>query len=248
MPRSLFLASLLSVPALCLAGHGSHEESAHEASAPKAAAARSAAQVPTPSSGSVADMPVFVRDQVQRLIDGNRRFMDGRPLNMDRDAARRGEVAKGQKPFAIVLTCSDSRVPPELLFDQGLGQLFVVRTAGNVADDIALGSIEYAAEHLHVKLIVVLGHERCGAVEATVKGGELPGHIAAIGAKIKPAVAIGKAFPGDPVDNCVRANVVNVMTGLRDSKPILAEMVEKGELAVVGARYDLDDGSVSWIP
>jgi carbonic anhydrase len=193
-------------------------------------------------------MPSFVRDQVQRLIDGNRRYAEGRPLNMDRNAARRGEIAKGQKPFAIVLTCSDSRVPPELLFDQGLGQLFVIRTAGNVTDDIALGSIEYAAEHLNTRLIVVLGHERCGAVEATVKGGELPGHIGAIGAKIKPAVAIGKAFPGDQVDNCVRANIVNVMTGLRESKPILAEMVEKGEVAVVGARYDLDDGLVTWIP
>ncbi|MEN9355497.1 MAG: hypothetical protein RL318_2822, partial [Fibrobacterota bacterium] len=213
---------------------------------------RTAASRPVPAAAAnvsgTPEFPEFVKPQVQRLVDGNKRFLDGRSLNIERDAGRRLEVAKGQHPFAIILTCSDSRVPPEILFDQGLGELFVVRTAGNVADDIALGSMEYAAEHLNVKLIVVLGHERCGAVQATVDGGELPGHISSIGAKIKPAVAIGKAFPGDKVDNCVRANVVNVMSGLRESKPILAHLIEKGELAVVGARYDLDDGTMTWIP
>lgn len=254
MNKPFFLATLLMLPPLVLASNGHDEAPSHPAPsghgthpgkiAPKTPAAR-----PSASGSSVnADIPDLVKAQVQRLMDGNKRYVEGRSLSIDRDAARRGEVAKGQKPFAIVLTCSDSRVPPEVLFDQGLGQLFVIRTAGNVVDDIAVGSIEYAAEHLGTKLIVVLGHERCGAVDATVKGGELPGHIGAIAAKIKPAVAIGKAFPGDQVDNCVRANVVNVMTTLRDSKPILHEMAEKGEVSVIGARYDLDDGSVSWIP
>lgn len=249
MSKSLCLAALIAVPTLALAGHGHEEAPAHAAPAPKHAAKTPAAR-PAGNAPAAAgmDIPALVKDQVQRLTDGNKRYVEGRSLSIDRDAARRGEVAKGQKPFAIVVTCSDSRVPPEVLFDQGLGQLFVIRSAGNVVDDIGLGSIEYAAEHLGAKLVVVLGHERCGAVDATVKGGELPGHIGAIAAKIKPAVAIGKAFPGDQVDNCVRANVVNVMSTLRDSKPILHEMVEKGELAVIGARYDLDDGSVSWIP
>lgn len=246
MFKTLSLAALLALPGLTFAGHG-HEEEERGSAVPKTPAARPAGSA-VPAAAAGAEIPALVKEQVQRLVDGNKRYVEGRSLNMDRDAGRRSEVAKGQKPFAIVLTCSDSRVPPEILFDQGLGQLFVIRTAGNVADDIALGSIEYAAEHLNTRLIVVLGHERCGAVEATVKGGELPGHIGAIGAKIKPAVAIGKAFPGDQVDNCVRANIVNVMTGLRESKPILAEMVEKGEVAVVGARYDLDDGLVTWIP
>ena len=103
---------------------------------------------------------------------------------------RRTETAAGQHPFAIVLSCSDSRVPPEMVFDQGFGDLFVVRTAGNITDDVAMGSLEYGAEHLHVPLIVVLGHEHCGAVEATLQGGEAPGHIG----KIVPSIRSGSRF------------------------------------------------------
>ena len=101
---------------------------------------------------------------------------------------RRKELVEGQHPFAIILCCSDSRVPPEVIFDQGLGDLFIVRTAGNVFDNIALGSIEYAVEHLEVPLLVVLGHGQCGAVTATVEGGHAPGHISNVVEAIQPAV------------------------------------------------------------
>jgi carbonic anhydrase len=157
-------------------------------------------------------------------------------------------VANGQRPFAVIVSCSDSRVPPEIIFDQGIGNLFVVRCAGNIVDDAGLGSIEYAAEHLHVSLIVVLGHERCGAVEAAVKGGEAPGHIKSLVEAIRPAVEKVKGRPGDLAENAMRGNVKLVVDHLKASKPILEHLVHKGTLSVIGARYDLDDGHVILIP
>ena len=114
-------------------------------------------------------------DALAQLVEGNRRFVSGEVARPHQSAARRAELAKGQAPVAIVLTCSDSRVAPELYFDQGLGDLFVIRNAGNVLDDHVLGSIEYAVEHLHVPLLIVIGHEKCGAVSAAVGGGERRG-------------------------------------------------------------------------
>jgi carbonic anhydrase len=114
---------------------------------------------------------------LQKLMTGNKRYYEGNLTHPNQTKVRILEVAKGQHPFAIILGCSDSRVPPEVIFDQGIGDLFIIRVAGNIIDNNALGSIEYAVEHLGVKLVVVLGHEKCGAVDATVKGGEAPGHI-----------------------------------------------------------------------
>ena len=185
---------------------------------------------------------------VQRLLDGNRRYVDGKPSHPNQTLERRKHVAKGQHPFAVVLSCSDSRVPPEIIFDQGIGDLFVVRVAGNIVDDAGLGSIEYAVEHLHASLIVVLGHERCGAVEAAVKGGEAPGRIKSLVEAIRPAVEKSKGEPGDLAENAMRANVRLVVDHLKASKPILEHLVHKGTLTVVGARYDLDDGQVTVIP
>jgi carbonic anhydrase len=133
-----------------------------------------------------------------------------------------------------------------VIFDQGLGDLFVVRVAGNVADDIGIASIEYAVEHLGSRLILVLGHERCGAVTAAVKGGEQPGHLPVLMAALKPAVAKSKGAE-DAVDAAVAANVALTVAQLRGSKPILAEMVEKGEIKILGARYDLDSGEVALV-
>ncbi|MGA9176521.1 MAG: carbonic anhydrase [Desulfobacterales bacterium] len=147
-----------------------------------------------------------------------------------------------------MLSCSDSRVPPEILFDQGLGDLFVIRLAGNILDDAALASLEYAVEHLGVKYIMVLGHERCGAVEAALKGGEVPGHIGSLVKAIQPAVEKAKNQPGDLLDNAVRANITIVVQQLKSSEPILEELVKKGDLTVVGTRYDLDDGVVVILP
>ncbi len=186
-------------------------------------------------------------ESLKRLQDGNERFVAGTPTQTTKDASRRTEVAQGQKPFAIVVSCSDSRVGPEVVFDQGLGDIFVVRTAGHVVDDIGLGSIEYAVEHLGSSLILVLGHERCGAVAATVAGGEAPGHIPAIVKAIKPAVAKTKGQAGDAVDNAVRAQVVEVVGQLQKADPVLAERVKAGKLKVAGARYDLDSGRVEII-
>jgi carbonic anhydrase len=164
---------------------------------------------------------------------------------------RRAQVAPCQQPLAAILSCADSRVPPELVFDQGLGDLFVIRVAGNTADDVALGSLEYAVEHLGVRLVMVLGHERCGAVQAAhdlvTKGEQLPGHIAALVVTIVPAVQAAQTMSGDVVDNAVTANVRMVTAQVRTTVPILSSHVQKGALNVVGARYDLESGAVTLI-
>ncbi|HEY5999724.1 MAG TPA: carbonic anhydrase [bacterium] len=190
---------------------------------------------------------VAADEALARLMDGNRRFVEMKLAHPEQDVACRTTLAKGQQPFAVILGCSDSRVPPEVIFDQGLGDLFVVRVAGNVADDIGIASMEYAVEHLGSRLIVVLGHERCGAVTAAVKGGELPGHLPALMAALKPAVEKARGGEGDAVEAAVAANVAATVALLRESKPILAEMVEKGEIRIVGARYDLDSGEVALV-
>lgn len=182
---------------------------------------------------------------LERLLAGNRRFVEGRSEHLaDADAARRSEVAKGQHPFAIVVGCADSRVPPELVFDQGLGELFVVRVAGNVLGDAAIGSIEYGVEHLGCELVIVLGHERCGVVDAVLKGGDLPGHLSSFVPAIRPVIDGAKKKGGDVLDNAVRANASRVARELTECEPILSEFVHLGRLQVVGARYDLDTGAV----
>lgn len=182
------------------------------------------------------------------LKAGNQRFVADQPLYERHDSDRRTEVAAGQHPIAIIVGCSDSRVPPEIVFDQGLGDLFVVRVAGNIVDDHALGSIEYAVEHLHVSLIVVLGHDRCGAVAAAVAGGEAPGHIQSLIDSIRPAVETAKTEPGDLLNNAIDENIKNVVNELEHCKPILAHEVETGHLEVLGARYNLDTGVVRFFP
>ena len=183
----------------------------------------------------------------QKLVDGNNRFISAQATHPNSSAARREEVAKGQHPFAIIVSCSDSRVPPEILFDQGMGDLFVIRVAGNVVDDIGIASIEYAVEHLGVKLVVVLGHEKCGAVSAAVQGGKLPGHLPKHVKAIIPAVNAAKKMKGDLVVNAINQNVHHVVKLLKNSKPILEEVIHKHELEIIGAYYDLDDGTVQFL-
>src|SRR5437763_742482 len=161
-------------------------------------------------------------EAISKLKEGNARYTSGNLQHPGQTTERRTELVKTQHPFATILSCSDSRVPPEIVFDQGLGDLFVVRVAGNIADDAALASMEYAIEHLGPRLIVGLGHERCGAVDAAVKGGEAPGHLGSLITAIAPAVASSKGKPGDRLDNAVRANVARVVEQLRSSEPILA--------------------------
>lgn len=181
-----------------------------------------------------------------KLKEGNKRYASNKPTHQNQSGKHREEVAKGQKPFAVVVTCSDSRVPPEILFDQGIGDLFVIRTAGNIVDDIGLGSIEYAVEHLKVPLVVVLGHERCGAVDATVKGGEAPGHIRVLVSNIIRAVDKVRSKKGDLLENSIKQNVDNVVEQIKTSKPILEEFFHQKKIKVIGACYDLDDGVVTF--
>lgn len=179
-----------------------------------------------------------------KLLEGNFRYFNGQSQAQAEHLKKRDANVKGQKPFAIIVSCSDSRVPPEVVFDQSVGDLFVVRSAGHVVDDVAIGSIEYAVEHLGTTLILVLGHERCGAVAATCAGGEAPAHIAAVVKAIKPAADAAKPIPGDFVDNTVKTNALAVVNLLSASEPVLASLVKEGKLKVQGARYDLDTGKV----
>ncbi len=186
---------------------------------------------------------------LQRLLDGNKRWVQAKLEHPDQTVARLQEVAKGQNPFAVVLGCADSRVSPELIFDQGVGDLFVTRVAGNFVDDNLLGSIEFATANLGAPLILVLGHERCGAIQATVKavqeGAKFPGHLADFVDAIRPAAESVKKEPGDPIENAIKANVLRNVEKLKLSRPILAKLVEENKLKVVGGRYDLDTGEVT---
>jgi carbonic anhydrase len=179
---------------------------------------------------------------------GNAHHVEHRYQHPHQTAERERQLTAGQNPHAEILSCSDSRLPPELIFDQGLGDLFVIRVAGNVAGDVELGSLEYGAEHLHIPLLVVLGHQHCGAVTAAVQGGEAEGHISALIALLRPTVEKSRGLPGDAVENAVKVNVEMVVKQLRTSTPILATLVSEGKLKVVGAVYSLDTGKVTWLP
>ena len=163
-------------------------------------------------------------------------------------AKRRAELTKSQHPFAIIVSCSDSRVPPEIVFDQGLGDLFVLRVAGNVIDDHSLGSIEYAVDHLAVRLIVVLGHQRCGAIKAAKEtiaaNGKATAHIQSLVTAIRPAV---EATVNGDLEATVKANVKDVVQALRSSTPVLKPKVDAGDVRVAGAYYNLDTGAVTFL-
>lgn len=179
-----------------------------------------------------------------RLQAGNARFVAGSTVHPNQTVDRRTELNQGQHPFAIVLTCADSRLSPEIIFDQGLGDLFVVRNAGNLLDDHVIASIEYAVEHLGASLVVVLGHSKCGAVSAAVAGGHLPGHLPSIAASLSQVVAEAKKTQGDTVDRAVRLGAGHSADQLRDAEPILAEAAKAGKVKIVSGYYDLATGRV----
>ena len=201
----------------------------------------------------LATVPVYERTEIissteeakQLLIEGNERFASGKPLSKDLSFTRRSELMKnGQHPFAVIVSCSDSRVPPELLFDQALGDLFVIRIAGNVVTPVELGSVEYAVEHLNTPLVVVLGHEECGAVTAAVQKGETHGSIPAILDKIMPAVEIAKAMGTSEKDLIAKSAELNIQNAKMDilKSPIIKERLEANHVNVLGMMYDLDEG------
>lgn len=189
---------------------------------------------------------------LQVLRDGNKAFVENRPKKVISDGKRRLELALGQTPFVILVSCSDSRVPPELLFGRGLGEMFIVRNAGNTVDTTALGSIEYAVSQLGVPLVVVMGHESCGAVAAAVSVVEqnafFPGAIGAMIEPIVPAVLAAKSQGGeDLLAASVKANVKRTVDRLRGaSEPALLEPLRGGSCRVVGAYYTLKDGKVDF--
>jgi carbonic anhydrase len=180
---------------------------------------------------------------LQKLLDGNARFVSQQRLYPDQSLDRVLAVAKSQQPFAALLSCADSRVSPEILFDTGIGDLFDVRVAGNVVSPETLGSLEYAVVVLKTKLIVVLGHERCGAVTAAVTQDKLPGAIGSLVAAIAPGI-VGLSG-GDLLEQAVVANIRYQVGLIKDRSPLLAERLGRGEVELVGARYDLDTGRVT---
>ncbi len=222
------------------------------------------------------DQPIVSpAEAISRLKEGNGRFTAGNPqhphesvderkymaadsyenagmislgMTSEQAAKRRAELAKSQHPFAIILSCSDSRVPPEIVFDEGLGDLFIVRVAGNVLNDEGLGSIEYAVDILGARLIVVLGHQSCGAVDAAMKTvaakGKAPGHIQSLVTAIKPVV---DSTPKGDLDTMIKANVKHVVDTLRSSTPILKARVDSGDVQVIGGYYTLDTGAVTFL-
>jgi carbonic anhydrase len=189
-------------------------------------------------------------ESLLKLLEGNKRFISGQLTTKDCSTEKRQELTKGQHPFATVLSCSDSRVPPEVIFDEGLGDVFIVRVAGNVVEPTTLGSIEYGAEHLHTPLLVILGHEKCGAVQATLEAkGKPEGNIGAILKKIMPAVNTAKKAKKDPDETlnlAVQENVKNTYKDIMKSK-IVKELVHEGKLKVVAAEYYLGTGKVELI-
>jgi carbonic anhydrase len=218
---------------------------------------------------------VSPRDAIARLKEGNARFTAGnRPhsrqssdehayigkqsyensgvialgMTSEQAAKRRAELTKSQHPFAIILSCSDSRVPPELVFDEGLGDLFVVRVGGHVLNDEVLGSIEYGVDLLGARVILVLGHQGCGAVDAAMKAvaanGEAPGHIQSLVTAIKPVL---QSTPKTDLDTMIKANVKHVLDALRSSTPILKAKVDAGDVQLIGGYYALDTGVVTFL-
>ncbi|MBL8066931.1 MAG: carbonic anhydrase [Armatimonadetes bacterium] len=203
----------------------------------------------------------YAENAFKRLVEGNARFAEGLNEHVRQNPEARKVAASGQAPHTIVVTCADSRVSPEILFDQGLGDLFVIRVAGNVVDQFGIASIEYAAEHLNSPLLVVLGHERCGAVKAAVEtyqakleshnestgdhGSDLA-NINALIEEILPSVMEAARKPGDLLANAVDINVENSINQAMGRSAILRKRAEESKFDVIGATYDLDTGRVAF--
>ena len=184
-------------------------------------------------------------EALQLLQEGNERFVKNKRENPNQDLARLGEVAEGQTPFAALLGCADSRVPSEIVFDQGLGDLFVCRIAGNIASSQEVGSLEFGTMVLGAKVIMVLGHSQCGAVKAAVEGGRFPGQIGSIISSLQVVSEEPETTPeGDKLETAIKTNITHQVKTLNQSA-VLGELIDKGQLKIVGAYYDLKTGKVS---
>ncbi|MFZ9386994.1 MAG: carbonic anhydrase [Chitinophagaceae bacterium] len=188
-------------------------------------------------------------DPLEQLIKGNKRFATGHSVHPHESFKRRHEIASGQHPVAAILCCSDSRVSPEIILDQGLGDLFVIRTAGNLMGGLEIGSIEYAVEHLGVKQVLIIGHKECGALKAFVDGNVPPGHIRDIVDSIKKEKEI-LAIPASDKNllyDCIRANIVHGVRQLKSESAIVSEKIRTGGLKVTGGYYDLEKGEINLV-
>jgi carbonic anhydrase len=198
-------------------------------------------------SNDVVERPKPVNPQValNNLLAGNQRFVKGKGFHPRQSKFRLQETVAAQYPFAAILGCADSRVPAEIIFDQGLGDLFVVRVAGNVASGEAIGSLEYATSVLGAQLILVLGHTKCGAVQAAVEGKPLPGRIGVFVEEIKPAVEIAKNQNGSLEENTAIANVEYQAEHLAQRSTILGTLIKKGKLKIARGYYNLSTGKMA---
>jgi carbonic anhydrase len=193
--------------------------------------------------------PIDPDAALKRLLEGNQRFLKQQRTYSDQSFQRLQQVSQAQHPFAALLSCADSRVPPEVLFDEGIGDIFDIRIPGNIVTAETLGSLEYATEVLGSPLIVVMGHERCGAVKAAVANEELPGSISAFVKPILPALATmpqtGETQTGDAIDNAVIANVKYQIEQVKQRSALITRRITDGKLKLVSCRYDLDTGAVT---
>jgi carbonic anhydrase len=199
----------------------------------------------SPGSVHKLNSDVTPAQAISLLKAGNERHVSGHHARQDNPASRRATLAKGQKPFAVILACADSRTGPEIVFDQQLGSLFVCRVAGNVTDPVVLGSIEYAVEHLGTPLVVVLGHSKCGAVGAALEGGHAEGNIGALLHHVHP----GSGLPSDPAARSeagVANNTRRQMKNLTSQSAVIRKLVNEGKVAVAGGVFSLDTGEVTW--
>ena len=194
--------------------------------------------------------PVSPQDALRLLLEGNRRFARGLAEHPNQTIERRQRLVKGQMPFAVVFSCIDSRVPPEIVFDRGLGDLFTTRTGAQTTDDVVLGSVEFGPDDAGTQLIFVLGHEDCGAVKAAIESIQTdtpaPGHVQAVVDALRPAYDVAVRQSGDMVDNMVRAQTKLTVAQLK-SEPGLADKIRAGRLMIVGGRYSLQTGRVQII-
>ena len=191
---------------------------------------------------------ISANEALRLLMEGNRNFVAGNLTSLDDIVRRRSEVASSQAPMAVIVSCYDSRVPPEIVFDRTLGELFVVRTAGQVIDAGARASITYAVDYLGSPLVVVMGHSRCGAVDATIaalRGKDVPAYAYGIAEAIGGAARRALAMPGDTLDNAIRINAQMGAEAIRTAEPLLAADVLDGSLTVVAAYYDFQTGQVT---
>ena len=189
--------------------------------------------------------PVSPDEALQRLIDGNKRFVEGKPINPNQSRDRLLETSAAQFPYAAILGCSDSRVPTEVVFDRGVGDLFVVRVAGNVASEAAIGSLEFSSAVLSSQLILVLGHQKCGAVLAAIDNQPLVGRLGVFVEEIKPAIEEARSESGDIEENSIIANIQYQVQELNERSTLLSGLVQEGKLKIVGGIYNLSSGKVT---